>query len=254
MPRLYKVDESYFDCIDSEEKAYWLGFITADGGIVDGCLHLNLQLADRDHLEKVKLSMSSEHPVKQRRYQTLWTGKDGSPRGGWYERCCLKISSVRMVRALARLGVTAAKSHIVRPCPQVPSQLLRHYWRGVFDGDGSITKKRVKKRWDQWSVTLAGNRFMVGAFVTFLKTSGVSTQATPHWRYRQTWTWTTGGIGVCTPIMRLLYEGATIALDRKAHRAMLINADATSSAQRSQSATQRAPSTKNPRRFLEESS
>ncbi len=220
--RLYQVDEHYFDCIDSEEKAYWLGFITADGSIDADSLNLHLKRTDKGHLEKAKLSMGSKHLIRHRKFKTRWARKDGSLGEAWYVTCVLKISSVHMVRALAQLGVTSAKSHIVRPCAQVSSQLLRHYWRGVFDGDGCITKERRRKRRDKWRVSLIGNRFMVGAFASFIKAAGVRTRAIPHQGHGQTREWATGGIGVCAPIVRLLYERATIALDRKAHLAMLV--------------------------------
>ena len=31
--RMYDIDKDYFKVIDTEEKAYWLGFIYADGSI-----------------------------------------------------------------------------------------------------------------------------------------------------------------------------------------------------------------------------
>jgi hypothetical protein len=34
-PRKYTLDEMYFDEITDEHRAYWLGFITADGGITE---------------------------------------------------------------------------------------------------------------------------------------------------------------------------------------------------------------------------
>ena len=49
--------------IDTEEKAYWLGFITADGCIVSkGGLSVNLVATDAGHLEKLSVSLSSSWP------------------------------------------------------------------------------------------------------------------------------------------------------------------------------------------------
>ena len=63
--KLYSVNENYFSVIDSEEKAYWLGFIAADGnigGIYD--FRIELQKQDLSHLEKLKVALNSTHPIK----------------------------------------------------------------------------------------------------------------------------------------------------------------------------------------------
>lgn len=60
--RKYQVDHGYFNTIDSEEKAYWLGFLYADGYVskrakqkLVGCA---LQKSDSPHLDKLKQSLS----------------------------------------------------------------------------------------------------------------------------------------------------------------------------------------------------
>ena len=52
--RKYFFNESIFDNIDTAEKAYWIGFITADGYINEkrGWLSIQLQYSDIDHLKK----------------------------------------------------------------------------------------------------------------------------------------------------------------------------------------------------------
>ena len=54
--RIYQVNENYFESIDSDEKAYWLGFLSADGYIHEGrnTITLELQESDRFHIEKFK--------------------------------------------------------------------------------------------------------------------------------------------------------------------------------------------------------
>src|SRR5688500_5811483 len=47
--RRYLINERFFDTINTEEKAYWLGFISADGTITRNRILFNLQLRDKEH-------------------------------------------------------------------------------------------------------------------------------------------------------------------------------------------------------------
>jgi hypothetical protein len=81
--RRYALDESFFNCIDTEDKAYWLGFLTADGLIGDDFVRIDLQLRDIDHLHKFTASllqmlrldllvMFLELDILVERYLVLW--------------------------------------------------------------------------------------------------------------------------------------------------------------------------------------
>ena len=66
----YKINTRFFSCIDSPEKAYWLGFLWADGCIsattgskrIVFCLHYR----DHKHLEQLVCDLDSTYPVRQR--------------------------------------------------------------------------------------------------------------------------------------------------------------------------------------------
>lgn len=77
-----KFDETVFDSIDTEEKAYWLGFIFADGNISsprkDGkpiyTFEICLQLQDVNHLYKFNLFMKHQkNNVKTDSYRCRWS-------------------------------------------------------------------------------------------------------------------------------------------------------------------------------------
>lgn len=124
------LDTKAFDSIDTEEKAYWLGFIAADGyvGFAKERLckfELSLQLSDFLHLEKFKNFLKYSKPIRTDSY-----------------RCRIQFMNSHLVERLEQLGIVNRKSLILKfPTDnQVPKKLLIHYIRGYFDGDGSITK------------------------------------------------------------------------------------------------------------------
>ena len=207
--RTYDLDEHFFDVIDTEEKAYWLGFLTADGYVHEPYfVSTRLKRADRSHLGLLKEAVRSDAPI----YDGVATRK-----GKKYPYSGLDLNSVILVRALVRLGVMQAKSNKVKPCGAVPEHLLRHYWRGVFDGDGciSISGKRIQIR-------LTGSTNITEAFRSYLALHGVLTSWYHHGK---------GGL-VCTAgrdrpaaALEVLYDRANIFLFRKgrlADRAALL--------------------------------
>ena len=136
----YTCDYHYFDKIDTEEKAYWLGFLTADGWINKndknnaGVTGIELQYGDINHLKKFNKSIGGNYQITDRwRACTLSNNKDKKN-----HMCCIRIFSLTMYNALVSHGFTKNKSYDYHlPC--LREDLIRHYIRGYFDGDGCFT-------------------------------------------------------------------------------------------------------------------
>ena len=124
----YKKDESVFEKIDTEEKAYWLGFLYADGYIdtTYGKVRIALKESDINHLKKFRKFMKSDAPIKQRIENWAYQ---------------FEISSMKIAKDLEKLGCFQCKSLSLKfpSKEQVPEYLIHHFIRGYFDGDGSIT-------------------------------------------------------------------------------------------------------------------
>lgn len=194
--RRYAVNQDFFHHVDTEEKAYWLGFVTADGGIVRNSLVLIVQDRDAEHLARFRSALGAAHPVQR-----------FSDRGRGYAR--LTIYSKRLVQALASLGVLPKKSFSIAPCVQVPGGLARHYWRGLVDGDGWLTRTRK----GHWIVGLSGNAAILEGFRQFLS-QYVRSKATvrPH---RSIFQISFGGTYLPRIVADVLYSGSRVSLHRK---------------------------------------
>lgn len=128
----YTLNEDYFSNIDTERKAYILGFMAADG-YVDERNYIVVQLVEEDLslLEAIakEIEFTGEIryiPPQANRFSTK----------GCYR---LAFSSAAMARDLHSLGLRRGKSKCLESLPQVEESLVRHMIRGYFDGDGSIT-------------------------------------------------------------------------------------------------------------------
>lgn len=136
--RKYVCDKEYFETINSEDKAYWLGFLYADGYIVNGIKGKNkdavgLTLAKRDvaHLEKFKKAIHATHPIHV--YKTFLNTFS----------CRIIIQDEEFAASLIKKGVLRNKSlKLTFPNSSiVPEEFVFHFMRGYFDGDGSFSKK-----------------------------------------------------------------------------------------------------------------
>lgn len=139
----YTCDYHYFENIDTEEKAYWLGFLTADGWISknqeknSGITGIELQYSDINHLKKFNKSISGNYKITDR-----WRECNLRQNGKKHRSCVIKIYSLIMYEDLVNLGFTNQKSYDCK-IPKIDKELIRHFMRGYFDGDGrfALTNK-----------------------------------------------------------------------------------------------------------------
>ena len=121
---IYSYDKSFFDKIDSEIKAYILGFLYADGNVCRNVMQIALHKQDEEFLLLLKKAINSSHLIV-------------NDRG--YKR--FRIGSKSLVDQLNKLGVTERKTATLTfPNEAIlPLNLRKHFIRGFFDGDGCIT-------------------------------------------------------------------------------------------------------------------
>ena len=125
----------------------------------------------------------------------------------------LRICGQELVDGLAQYGVRRRKTHRVKPA-QLDGDLMPAYWRGVFDGDGSIS--RCSEHYRRWNLAMAGNEAMVSGFAMWA--AGVcGTHARPKRRdhERAGWCVNIGGNRIALRLGHAVYRGATVYLDRK---------------------------------------
>ena len=130
-------DVNFFKVIDNELKAYLLGYIFADG-----CVYKNsLQIAsiDLELLELVKASICPE--------QTIYTCKAKRNKYGTdfqSQKYKIHIHNLHLINSLKSFGVVENKTYKNMLFPELREDLVLHFIRGFFDGDGSINTHHLK--------------------------------------------------------------------------------------------------------------
>jgi intein-encoded DNA endonuclease-like protein len=130
--RKHIVNEEYFNNIDSEKKAYFLGLLFADG-TNDGRKKLTIRLQEEDGyiLTVLKDEIS---PTNKLLY--LKSRCDNCK-----PQLSLDIYSGNLCRNLSNIGCIPKKSKGMDFPNIIPNEYLNHFVRGYFDGDGSVNVK-----------------------------------------------------------------------------------------------------------------
>ena len=145
LTRLKKTcSRDFFNVIDTEEKAYWLGFMFADGYISFSeanlnkgqiatayCAGIKLQLSDKEHLKKFNKSINGNYKVFE---ETAYP--DGF-RKKKTKSAKILVYSKQMYDDLNQY-FDRDKTYTAK-FPDISENLMRHFIRGYFDGDGCFT-------------------------------------------------------------------------------------------------------------------
>ena len=198
----YTFNEQFFEKIDTEEKAYWLGFILADGCISRGKdIIIALKESDKSHLDKFIKSIEGNN-----KYQIVISNGFGGP----FLTARLAIRCQKMCEDLSTHSITERKSLTAVP-PSIPEHLQRHFWRGVVDGDGHVCVNS-QYPYKSLEIGLCGSKSVIQGFIDYVKSS-LSLDLTLSEDHTIWRTKTSGkkAMQLCS----LLYGGSVIYLERK---------------------------------------
>lgn len=199
MSNTYTVNEKFFSEW-SPEMAYVLGFIYADGNMSRNAYKIRISSKDRQILEDIKRVMSSTHSIKE----------ESNKFGTWYT---LSISNKKIYSDLRKLGVYPNKSLSMR-MPKVPKELVHHFIRGYFDGDGCIYEIKRKRPTPGIEIDFAtGSKYFAKSIIKILhemvhESFKLSRPRRNYFRIR-------GWNKASKAMFEFMYKDATIYLKRK---------------------------------------
>lgn len=202
--RVIACNHNYFNEPLDEARAYWIGFILADGNLTEKTygrtrqLSVALAIEDVGHIEKLRTALKSGHAITT-------TKLDGVDRV-----VILRISSSEIFEALLRYGVEPKKSARHKFSEHIPQHLLKHYFRGYFDGNGGLSRHKASK----WSMSNCASHEFLVAFVDWVGRQIGGHSALIALRdgiHKVAWS----GTHRCHEILDLMYKDATVFLDRK---------------------------------------
>lgn len=157
--RKYNLNEDYFKYIDTNNKAYILGFIFADGSVNKNYLSIKLSKNDIEILEFIKKEL--EYDGNIRNY--IINGR---------EYVDLTICSNRMINDLKKYNIIPNKTYSVDCMPELDEYQIS-FIRGFFDGDGSIYVYN-KRGFNEYTINFSNNRNVLSDLKKFLMKMNIS--------------------------------------------------------------------------------
>ena len=226
----YSFNEHYFDSIDNEHKAYWIGFIWSDGYLgyrirennrEEYNLKLTLMKDDYQHLEKFNNDLNGNYKVHYYNYgQSAF--KPTFP-----QEARLFITNKYFGEILRnRYGIVPCREDCDKLVQNIPEHLISHFIRGIVDADGSFchyTVQEGKNIHDKYSIKICGTEPVLRYIEQYLIKIGLidSIERKLLKRHKEDdkdarcRTLSFSGRNNVINILNFLYKDADIYLDRK---------------------------------------
>ena len=209
--RTYKVDENFFKVINTEEKAYILGFICADGHIDRSRLRVTVSIKDKDILHKIRNAMHSNHPIKEVQRVNPYNGTERKI----LTLVELMISGTELVKPLFNMGLTTNKTYTLSGdiLKYVPKYLMRDFLRGYFDGDGNVFFGKRYSSGYKYNINVCGNEdFLLKSFQTYFPSPN---KLYKNLYSKQCYVWKISQKDRVRDFIHYLYYNSSIFLQRK---------------------------------------
>lgn len=189
------MNENFFDCINCESKAYFLGLMYADGCVqANGKswrIRLSINLCDIDIVEKMKNELSFNGRVYT-----------------FGERATLQLSSKKLGEGLIKQGCVPNKSLVIKYPKNINDKLKHHFIRGYFDGDGCLTMSNRSARF-----TIIGTEDLVNEISNDFKKQNV--HSTVFFNNKNNYILSVSGNRQIKILLDWIYKDASFYMQRK---------------------------------------
>lgn len=201
----YYGDYDIFENIDSPEKAYWLGFIAADGcnyqRKTNASIVISIQQKDIGHLFKFQQFCKTNAEIKT--FVQNWGYSNNTP------MCKIVLNSKKMSNDLIDKGIVPNKSLVLKP-PKINKKYYLPFILGYFDGDGTISKTI---QYNNYSIGFQGTKEMLSWINNIL---GISIRLEQRQKSdKNSYYIRCGGTNKPYNILKQLYNSCEIHLERK---------------------------------------
>lgn len=202
----YNGNYDIFEIIDTSEKAYWLGFLAADGCNYvrkhNASIIININQKDISHLKKFQKFCNTNAKINQYIINEGYSNNTPMAR--------LTLNSKKMSNDLSNKGIVPRKSLILKP-PNISEEFYLPFILGYFDGDGSISKT---SQYNNFTISIQGTQELLLWICSILNWE-VKLEKRNANDNKNSYYIRCGGTNKPYYILKQLYDSCKIHLDRK---------------------------------------
>jgi len=221
-------DQDFFENIDTEEKAYWFGIIMADGNVGntgasdDNRVTVAFSEKDEEHLKLFQKTVKHSGKFYIKQHENSFTNK---------KMYYLNLNSMKTASDVKKHGCLPRKTGN-SSIPKLKKELIPHFIRGYFDGDGSLSvydyvnKKKNGKEYHEvrgeFAITSDKNILLEIQNILMKECDLKKTKLKSYKRTEQAFSLRYGGKNQIQRIFNYLYRDATVYLQRKYNKFSLL--------------------------------
>ena len=187
---------NFFEKINTADKAYWLGFLYADGTIHSSSDSISLEIKDKEHVEKFREALGALNNKITVREDTR------------FSKTCLMynftIHDSQLHSDLIKWGCIPNKSYLDLHFPKIPEELKWHFIRGLFDGDGCLSYSFERKR---FTLSFTGGKTFMEEVRHFFGKDNIS--LCQNVKSKITYSFRLNGQKQVTYFLNKIYEGSS---------------------------------------------
>lgn len=201
----YKIDHNFFDKINNQNSAYILGFLMADGCVSKKSCEISIALHKKDVcvLKFIKKQLKSESNISIKN-----------------DVCRVSFYSRVLSEKLKQLGCVPLKStKLIWNDNVVPGNLIHHFIRGYFDGDGHFSFYFIKGKYLKTHLNIASTLNFCNGLSMFVKNKfGFNVSMSQRRKNSPCRTIELNGNKQVSVFLNWMYKDATICLPRKSEK------------------------------------
>lgn len=197
--RKYLINEDYFESINTEEKAYWIGFLMADG--YNSGIYIRIDIQDEGHLEKLRdeIYVNNDMPVRNKKNKI-------NNKNIYY----LTIQNSKILKDVEKMGIVNKKSMITE-YPNIEEKYDKYFIRGLFDGDGSLSYS-LDGNYRRYTYAIVGSKRLLESVKNRLSKIEINIKIR---KTKSIYELYIRGNRQILKALNWMYDGSNIKLDRK---------------------------------------